>query len=190
MILFLTAALLMFPLSAFAHCPIEIEMEAVSYCLDIQWIEGEKKSQGSFVEAESPSPHLVEAGQIPQKWIYSQAQIQTWKKGDTTHQPAVIENFRVFPYMHMTNGHHHSTSYEFSYDSQKGVYVLNRMALQEMAGCWSLRSTTQEGEDPSLSQFLQNIVDYPNLDETKNEKMATYCSEEPNPPADGGHHQH
>lgn len=187
---FIFALLFLLPLTAAAHCPFAMEVGGTKYCYDIQWINGEQKLQGQFNDTESLSPQLVVTGTVPQKWVYSRAFINFWIEGDEDHKPVRVDNLKIFPYMEMANGHHHSTSYEFTYNNHDLRYVLQRMALQEMPGCWSLRWTTTGNEDLESSTLIQNLVEYPNLDDAKNAEMADYCAQDGTTGTDGGHGGH
>lgn len=164
----------MLPSLSFAHCPFEIESDGQAYCVDISWQKGEKKVQGLFKPTDKQSPQLIPMGEIPQKWIYSKADVFVWEKGDSNHTSQFIEDFRIFPYMNMEDGHHHSVSYDFKYDS--GKYTLQAMGFQKMPGCWSLRWTNEEHDQMGNSSFLMNVLDYENLTDDENHSMKSYCT--------------
>jgi len=184
---FILIALTMLPLIANAHCPIALDIKSEKYCTEIEWQKGDLKSKGQFVESDVLSPYLIPMGEIPQKWIYSKAQFAIWKDGDANHLPQEIPGLRIFPYMLMTDGHHHGASYEFNYDQNLQQYVLKAVGLQSMPGCWQLRWTTENTDDFTASAFLANIVTYSNLDESKNLEMAEVCADD-NVVADENHH--
>ncbi|MCB9072256.1 MAG: hypothetical protein H6623_01445 [Bdellovibrionaceae bacterium] len=175
--------------TAQAHCPTEIQINQNAYCLAIKWQNAEQKVKGVLQTTPQSSPQLVAMQEIPLKWLYSSAAFVLWKKSDPSHQPQFLENFRIFPYMHMANGHHHSTGYQFEYDAISEHYVLHGMALMEMTGCWSLRWTLQQNEDEATSQLLVDITHFENLDNEQNATAASFCSSSP-PPMNNGEHHH
>lgn len=180
----------LFPAMALAHCPIPLAVHGQSYCADVQWLNGDRKVQGEFESVEHLSPHLVQRGEIPQRWVYSKAEIQIWQKGDRAHRPQKIEGFRIFPYMHMQNGHHHSTSYDFQWDPNTETYLVSGVAFQEMAGCWSFRWTTSQEDRLVSSQFLMNVLDYSNASDAKNHEMAEHCANAGSGEDHGEDHDH
>lgn len=146
-----------------ADCPLEVTVQGQDFCVDIHWESSEKKIRGQFEDAEALSPHLVPMGEIPQKWLYSRALIVLWNKSDSNQTPVQVPDFRVFPYMHMKNGHHHSAEYDFYFDSEQQAYVFRRVAFRAMPGCWSLRWTTDLDDFQETSALLQNITGFSNL---------------------------
>lgn len=165
------------PALAQAHCPFEVEVGEKTYCAYVTWMFTESKIRGEFEETDDPAPHLIPMREVPQKWRYSLATVATWEKGDPMHTIVQIPGFRVFPYMHMINGHHHSTGYEFAYEEELGMYVIRRVAFQKMPGCWSLRWTTAEGDQKSSSQFLEYVTQYMNIDDQEYDQLKTICAE-------------
>ncbi|MCB0363577.1 MAG: hypothetical protein KDD35_12700 [Bdellovibrionales bacterium] len=163
------------PELAYSQCPIEVTSNGETYCTDITWDYGEKKIRGQFEPTETPSPYLVPMGEIPQKWIYSKAYISVWKKEDSHRAAVEIPNFRVFPYMQMKNGHHHSTAYDFFYDSASQTYVFRHVAFQSMPGCWSLRWTTASEELEEASVLLKNLTQFTNLSESQILEQELFC---------------
>jgi hypothetical protein len=183
-------SVLWFPLWGQAHCPWPVQVNDQAYCVDVIWHFGEQKLQGQFSGSEMPSPHLVPMSEIPQGWIFSRASLYIWEQGDPLHQPVEIENFRVFPYMFMENGHHHSTGYEFAYDSSQEQYWIQRMAFQQMRGCWSLRWTTEPQDELETSQTLLNIIQFANLDEAQWQQQMAWCEAVGERPEGHGGHSH
>lgn len=188
----LLLALILLPSAAYAHCPISIEINGEKYCTNINWLPSDTKVQGQYQESTLPSPHLIPSGEVPQKWAYSKAEFLIWKNGDHSHTPQAPKGFRIFPYMVMENGMHHSAGNTFSWDEKNGVFVIEHLALQSMKGCWSLRWTTNATDDFATSHLLTNIVGYMNLNAADNAVMTQYCETltTDTPPAEGGHHQH
>jgi hypothetical protein len=180
--------LLFLPVSALAHCPHEFMSDGEALCMKVEWMNGESKVRGQFEPSTQSSPYLVPMREIPQKWVYSQALIHVWKKGDTSHQPVAVENLRIFPYMHMESGHHHSTSYDFYYDSAEQAYYLRQVAFQSMRGCWSLRWTDQATDDMMTSQKIMDIYRYTNLTGAEQKDQQAFCGNEGSAPDDGHHH--
>ncbi len=172
----LILATLLFPHWASAHCPIELTVSGTTYCTDAKWLNADKKIQGNLQETTEPTPYLIPMGEIPQKWLYTKVSFPLWVKGDSTHQPQSPANFRIFPYMTMTDGHHHPASYQFAWDSVTQSYVLSALALQNMSGCWSLYWTTESMDHLASSQKILDIIEYANLDDTENTAMASYCT--------------
>ncbi len=191
---YLLFLLVIIPGLAQAHCPYEVNIKDQSYCIDILWDQGEKKVKGQFESVETLSPVLIAMGEVPQKWIYSKAIITTWLKGDSKHTPVEIPHFRVFPYMHMNNGHHHSTGYEFLYDSLESVYVVQRIAFQQMPGCWSLRWTTDTKDQKNSSHLITNLSHFTNLEAHQIEEQISFCQNLTQTELDNGesesHHDH
>lgn len=167
--------LLLVPSFSYAHCPISFEVEGVSYCTDIEWLNGDYKVQGSLVPSSQMSPHLIAAGEVPQKWIYSRARFPLWLEGDRTHAPQMIAGLRVFPYMVMENGHHHSTSHEFEWNDGKQVYELTGVAFQEMPGCWSLRWTVAAAGSHENSHQLISISNFQNSPASPSHTLSQTC---------------
>lgn len=167
--------LILMPGYVLAHCPSGFKIDGVDYCSHVQWVNGEEKSEGKLGKTEKMSPQLMKMGDVPQKWIYSKMQIRIWKKGDISHAPQKIENFRVFPYMFMKNGHHHSASYKFDWDSKAESYGLRAVVFQQMPGCWTLRWTIQDSDTVDSSKHYINVLNYANLSEKENSKMAEFC---------------
>ncbi|MCB0408245.1 MAG: hypothetical protein KDD34_08580 [Bdellovibrionales bacterium] len=161
---------------AFAQCPISLNISGQSYCADFQWVYGESKRQGQLQPSDQMSPQLIRKGEAPIKWIYSKGQFQIWKATDTERRSVQIEGFKLFPHMHMKNGHHHGTSYDWGWDASLQAYVFKAMSLHEMPGCWSVRWTLGE-ETLEGSQLLFSIDSFKNLSETENNKIKKLCVE-------------
>lgn len=174
------------PQTAFAHCPMELNVDGKSYCSEITWLDGDKKVQGKLEPTTELSPQLVLMGEIPQKWVYSRAEFSFWEKGDASHTPQIIDNLRIFPYMHMETGHHHSTSYEYAWLNETAE--ISAVALQEMRGCWSFRWTKENHDTLEDSEFLMNIEGYNNLSDEKNSEMSDFCTSVGSGGGHGGHH--
>lgn len=173
--------------STYAHCPLELNIKEETYCTDIEWQMAQKKTNGMYVETEELSPSLIKKGTTPPLWFYSQAQMMLWKKGDPQHTPQTVPGFRVFPYMHMSNGHHHSTAYDFSLDSETLWYSISKIAFVEMPGCWSLRWTTDSVDSLETSMILMDITSFAN-----SEGNASVNCKNNESPTDQGleHHSH
>ena len=182
---FFIALMIAIPSIASAHCPLELDIDGTTYCGDAQWLNGERKIKGQWQETSELSPQLVAMGEIPQKWIYSKVSFVFWQKGDAHHKPVFIEDLRIFPYMHMENGHHHSTSYQEQWTDQ--TYLVSAVAFQQMRGCWSFRWTTEVDDALESSQALMNIVEFENLTPQENTTMASFC-ENPEPKGKMSHH--
>lgn len=157
-----------------ASCPIELELEGGSYCAEVNWGYGFKKVRGEFKITEELSPYLVPMREIPQKWIYSSAQVRVWEPGDQSRGGIEIPDLKIYPYMHMTNGHHHSAAHRFSYNPEEQSYSLDQMAFRQMPGCWSLRVETEGGEDGSS---LLAVVSYANLNEAGKVRQRQLCEQ-------------
>lgn len=183
-------ALILLPSTVFAHCPISLDINGEKYCTNVHWLSSDTKIQGQFQESTLPSPHLIPNGEVPQKWAYSKADLLIWKHGDSQHAPQMPEGFRVFPYMVMENGMHHSAGYNFSWSQETETFVVQHLALQSMKGCWSLRWTTDSKDDVSTSQHLINIGDYQNLNDPDNAVMKNYCETLSEAPQGNGDHHH
>lgn len=173
----LISLLILLPSASFADCPYLVIAEGEDYCVDLRWDYGAKKVKGQFEETAEQTPYLNPMGTVPQKWIYSKALITTWKKSDVDQKFATVPGFRIFPYMYMQNGHSHSAGYEFFLDAADSVYVFERMAFQQMPGCWTLRWTTDPEDLEESSQFLLNMTDFANLNEAQVAKQIMFCDE-------------
>ena len=178
------------PMLAQAHCPYEVSYSNEAYCLDLEWDFGERKIKGEFKPTNTVTPYLIPHKEIPQRWIYSTAYLIVWKKGDKNHKPVEIPNFRVFPYMHMENGHHHSAGYDFLYDEAEEAYLFRRVAFQQMKGCWSLRWTTADKDLMASSKELLQITEFTNIDEQQKEKMVSFCRTNNSESEHSQHHGH
>lgn len=188
--LLLVTIILGMPFFAKAHCPAEVVQNGKSYCASVEWLDGEKKIKGEFVGVDVETAYSIPMRERPQKWVYSRAAVSIWEKGDATHAPVFLEGFRVFHYMVMENGHHHDGgSYEFEKDTEGGVYLLSKMALHRMRGCWSLRWTFSHEDSMSESSELVKVDTYKNLSDAENEESMGFCMN-----SDGGdhsgHHNH
>jgi hypothetical protein len=164
------------PSLVFAHCPMSLEVNGEQLCASVIWLNGDQKIKGQYHETAVLSPYLIPSGEIPQKWIYAKAEFLIWKKGDSTHTGQAPNGLRIFPYMIMQDGHHHSTSYELSFDSVSKKHIVAAAALQAMPGCWSFRWTTEANDDLSTSQHLINVSNYTNLSPVDNSKMNDFCT--------------
>jgi hypothetical protein len=187
------ALIIFLPNISFAHCPIALDVNGEQYCTSLNWLNGDKKIKGQLEETAVLSPYLIPSGEIPQKWIYAKAEFLIWKNGDSTHTAQTPEGLRIFPYMTMADGHHHSTSYEFNFDNANQRYVVAATALQSMPGCWSFRWTTDDMDDLATSQHLTNVSNYTNLSPTDNATMNDFCtavSDGSNDSENNGHHHH
>jgi hypothetical protein len=147
----------------YAHCPLNLMSNGTTYCTEIDWQPAEQKINGEFLESTTLSPILIAAGTVPPLWLFSKARFSFWKLGDATHTPQEVPGLRIFPYMHMNGGHHHSTAYEFSFDSGTTSYQVKNMAFTEMDGCWSLRWTTESQDDSSASTELLAVTVFTNV---------------------------
>ena len=179
----------LFSAGALAHCPMEISVGSESYCLDLQWLEADRKVQGNFEPAGQESPQLIRMGEIPQRWIYSKAHIQIWNKSDSTHEAQQIEGLEIYPYMAMENGHHHGTSFDFLWNEATQSYELSHMGLQAMRGCWSLKWRMAPEQEQSQGKVLMNLVDYKNLSAEENQNFAQFCGSAADSSGDNGNHQ-
>ena len=139
------------------ECPNPFEFNEIQYCAEVEWLKGEVKQRDEFFPSEVDSPFLNPMGEVPQRWIYSQAIIRTWLADDAEQTPVLLDGFRIFPFMHMNNGHNHSTYHEFTQDPEFSESRLTKMAFQSMHGYWTLRWTTGEGETLKGSQELMKI---------------------------------
>ncbi|MGH1468040.1 MAG: hypothetical protein ACRBBP_04050 [Bdellovibrionales bacterium] len=179
------------PFFAKAHCPAEVTHGGEVYCAAVNWLSGEKKVKGEFVDAGVETPYRVPMREVPQKWVYSIAVINLWAKGDRSHTPVMLEGFRVFQYMAMENGHNHGGSYEFNETEES--YVLSKMALQQMRGCWLLRWTFAQDDSVKDSTELMKIGSYKNLSDEENEISMGFCMSSGGDTDEGdgsGHHNH
>lgn len=185
-------ALILIPSATYAHCPIALEINGEPYCTNINWLSSDSKVQGQYQESQLPSPQLIASGEIPQKWAYSKGEFLVWKKGDPKHTPQAPEGFRIFPYMVMENGMHHSAGYNFLWNEDSETFVVQHLALQSMKGCWSLRWTTSTTDDFTTSQHLTHILGYANLSSADNAVMKNYCDTLTTdaPSENNGHHHH
>lgn len=184
--------ILILPAAALAHCPIELEINGDKYCTNVKWLASDTKVQGQYQESFSLSPYLIPAGEVPPKWAYSKAEFLIWKKGDGKHKPQNPKDFRIFPYMMMESGAHHSAGYTFGYDQNSETFIIQHLALQSMKGCWSLRWTTSSTDEIATSQHLANVVEYSNLNTSDNDTMTTYCKNliADDAPVDDNHNGH
>jgi hypothetical protein len=161
---------------AWSNCEAPILIDKQNYCWAIFWRNGDKKIKNKFENTQENSPFLIPMRERPQNWIYSKAKIKLWQQNDLTKAPKEIPNLRVFPYMHMIHGHHHSTEYEFLYDAKSKMYSLEQMTLHEMHGCWSLRWSTNKDDVERTSQLLVKLTRFENLNEAANKKVNEYCN--------------
>jgi hypothetical protein len=171
---------------AFGHCPLEVKIDSNTYCTDVEWLSSQQKINGAFTDSAELSPILILAGTIPPLWLHSTANFVFWKKGDAQHVPQEISGLRIFPYMHMSNGHHHSTAYEFSFNSTAGAYQLAKVAFTEMKGCWSLRWTTDTTDSLEASQLLLNVTAFTNVPND----LAASCEGDEGSGDEHEHHSH
>jgi hypothetical protein len=158
---------------------LEITHQEQVYCVQIEWLLGEQKLQGQFQASNQMSPHWIEMGEVPQRWVYSQAFVRLWSSEDPNQQSVQIPDFKVFAYMTMSNGHHHGANNdeEFFYSEEDEAYVLRRVALNGMRGCWSLRWTFGVPGSLSESERLMSLVSYANIDETQASMISQFCEE-------------
>lgn len=160
-----------------AHCPLTIEHENGSYCADILWHKTEKKNKTVYTPTENNSPYWIVKNTVPQNWQYSVAEIRVWASGDASHSPVQIPEFRAFPYMFMSNGHHHSASHNFEWNSETQSYFLSNLGLVEMSGCWTLRWGYETHLTFGSTHHLQIISNYSNLDPETNEVLNAQCQD-------------
>ncbi len=185
-----------------AHCPNELiinqeDGSTASYCLEINWKNGESKIRGEFSETHVKSPYLNPLldnnGNTlsPRLWIYSTMTIYIWEKNDDEHKPVRIKDFRIFPYMIMEDGVHHMASYNFTEKKQNNPsqysYKLSQLALNEMSGdisgCWTLRWSIKKNVadndiyDIKSSHFLSTINNFLNISESQNNEQNKICEE-------------
>jgi len=176
---------------ASAHCPLPLNLAEDKYCLEVQWPKAEVSVQGNLQETSELSPQLIRSGTLPSQRLRSRALVAVWRNGDVEHRPVQLpEGARVFPYMVMSNGHHHSTSHTFTWLEDEELYELRNMALQEMPGCWSLRWTSAETLDLASSQLLQLISPFENLSVSENQSLVDLCQDLQDTPGDQNGHQH
>ncbi|MCB0421612.1 MAG: hypothetical protein KDD61_11485 [Bdellovibrionales bacterium] len=172
---YLAILLMMMTLKATADCPYTINWKAQSYCVSLEWLNGEAKSRGKFSDVNELSPYLISMGMSPNQWVYSQVAAKVWVAGEKEQTPVVIPGFRIFPYMMMSNGHHHSTRYDYVGPDQDGTYLLRRMAFHKMRGCWSLRWTTADEDLLDSSAELAQITEFVNLSEAEQKSIKELC---------------
>ncbi|MCB0392804.1 MAG: hypothetical protein KDD58_16055 [Bdellovibrionales bacterium] len=156
-------------------CPYELSLNDKSYCLDFSWQNAEKNINGKWEASDKLSPQIIKSRTPGKKKLYSAMDIQIWEKLDSLQTPVKIENFRVFTYMEMLNGHHHGGSYEFTWNEQ-GFYTLNKMNLMAMEGCWQLRWTLSDEDEMSTSQKIMNIENFVNYSDQENAQQMIWCS--------------
>lgn len=190
--LLLVTIILGMPFFARAHCPTEIVQGQDTYCASVEWLLGDKKIKGSYVEVDVESPYRVPMREVSQKWVYSKAFVSVWAKGDHSQTPVFLNGFRVFQYMSMESGHHHGGEYDFEKLEAEGGYLLSKMSLHQMRGCWALRWTFSEEDSMGTSFEVFKIENYKNLSEMDN-KMALGMCQDSGMSAGGhtsGHHGH
>jgi hypothetical protein len=171
MVLFLLVSIQSFVASA--DCDAKITQGEKEYCLEYEWLPAQRRVQGVFQDDAdgAMSPVLNRQGTPPPRWLYSQARVLITNLDGTIATD--LEAFRVFPYMIMANGHHHSTNHFWEYSAVGGPYILSAMALQEMVGCWSMRYSFAGG----LGSHLFDLIDYSNLDKEEDQlKVIEMCS--------------
>mgnify|MGYP001095359985 CR=1 FL=1 len=171
----LIAALSFIPALAFADCPNPFQLDNKDYCMNLQWEQTQKRIKADYEPASEMSPHLITMGEPQQKWRYSKATITFWEKADLKEKPIEIPNFKVFPYMNMKSGHHHGASHYFYFDKVLKTYTLEKMALQKMMGCWSLRGTTGKPNAMDDSVWVMDVTDFENLSEDEVLKQQSAC---------------
>ncbi|MCB0413003.1 MAG: hypothetical protein KDD50_01635 [Bdellovibrionales bacterium] len=157
--------------NASSACPYEIYENSTIYCVDLEWMNGEKKLRGQFYEVEQESPYLIPNDEIPQKWVYSRARLAVWKKEDSLRTLVILPDLVVFPYMKMMNGHHHGTGYDFKIDQDSNTYILGQIAFIEMHGIWSLNWKIGDQEGQPLIEPLQFF----NLSQAENQSLSDVC---------------
>lgn len=156
-------------------CQILLPHAETSYCLSLIWQEADYWRQDSPISSGEQSPQWVVARTPSAKKLYSVATVKIWLAQDPEQSSVKIENFTVFPYMAMMNGHHHGTSYRWEWIEAQKVYVLSKVVFAEMPGCWSLRWTFDpEGLWEDSFELLQ-ITQYANLSEQENRQVKGYC---------------
>ena len=96
---------------------------------------------------------------VAPKWLFSKAYAEIWRLDDPEKTPLELPGFRIFPYMHMGNGHHHGDpGAEFYFDENYEIYVLRRAKFHEMPmGHWSLRWTLDSSDSLETSELTVDL---------------------------------
>lgn len=173
--MFLIISTLFFLNNSFADCANPLKVENKNYCLEISWQKADKLQNNSLTPSDNASPQLNKMGVKPKNWLYSKLNILVWEAQDDKKNPVILKNFNVFPFMTMSNGHHHSTSYGFYENLPVSSYTMDGMGFMEMQGCWSLRWSLTPGEELSSSTLIDNITAFANLNTAENSVIANYC---------------
>lgn len=156
----------------YAYCPFEFQYGDKTYCVDLEWTQGQKRIKGQYQESQEQSPYLNFLSVRPELWTYSRAYIYLWEKG-VGQTPVYVDKVKFFPFMVMKEGHSHGAKSHLEYDVQNNRYILSQMAFQEMKeGCWQLRLKVENQED----FVLLDITDFANLTPEQNYDQSVMCS--------------
>lgn len=153
---------------AYAHCPNEFEGHRATYCAEVEWQNASKRQGGAFVELNELSPVLNKKGTKSFQWVYSNALLKVWKKGDADHKQQFPDELKVSTYMKMLNHMSHPGASEVSL-TEEG-YLISQAAFQEMKGCWYIKVASMH------ETALIEVSNFTNLNPDELIDVATFCS--------------
>ncbi|MCB0357191.1 MAG: hypothetical protein KDD40_09295 [Bdellovibrionales bacterium] len=160
-----------------AHeCDYTIEILQQKYCLGLEWQKAQNKKLSQWQDSEFMSPQLVRQRTPAKKKMYSSAHIKVWELSDELQANLKIDGFHVFPFMEMVDGHGHFSTYNFFWDENLQVYVLNQLNLSEMKGCWNLRWSIEQGDLLNTSHWLMSVEQYENINSAEYMQIMSWCS--------------
>lgn len=158
---------------AWSMCPYEFKIKNESYCLNVDWVNGDRKVQGKWSEVSDQSPHLNSSTIRPEQWIYSKAYVDVWLASDQDQKPIYVEGLEVYPFMMMLGGHSHGAKSNWQYDLKSQRYILSQLNFQEMKnGCWQLRMKMNNEAETAI----MNIDRFVNISVEANYDQSVMCS--------------
>lgn len=159
-----------------SECPLQITTEEESYCASLTWEKATLKKRSNFEGTRSLSPQYIRSRTPGSRWLYSNAKIKIWLASDNSQSSVYMgEEFKIFPFMEMLNGHGHADNHHFYWDKENLQYKVEQVALHQMEGCWSLRWSDKDKSSARDSHLLFKITDYQDLNPAEKLEVINYC---------------
>lgn len=162
------------------HCESTLLWENETYCIQLEWLQAEKRSSKGYEETRDLSPVANPGSPSPlYETLYSKAFISLEKDGGS----AQIEGFNAKLYMSMLNGMHHSGP--SSFQEETNGYIISQMNFIQMRGCWMIELYIK-----GVKVGVIDVTNYTNLTDEDNFEAMMFCDICSSTPLDGAPQDH